>query len=266
MTSPTLGTPCAPWPLDTSCLPADWVEPYTADQLAAMNVATEILWRLTAGQFGTCSITLRPCSQKCTDFPSGLFGPYNGLPVPFVNGGEWFNMGCLCRSKCGCGPICEIKLPGPVNSITEIRIDGLVVNPSTYWVHNARRLVRKQPDCWPECQHMDRPITDEGTFSITYVRGEPVPPGGRRAVSYYAVELWKACGNAKGCRLPQRVREITREGISMTLLDPMEFLDEGLVGLPEVDTWLRSVNPTGRRSQSRVYSPDSARYRRQTSP
>ena len=52
------------------------------------------------------------------------------------------------------------------------------------------------------------------------------------------------------------MQTITREGITMTLLDPQEFLDKGRTGLPDVDRWLVLVNPGGQRSPSVVASVD----------
>ena len=35
-----------------------------------------------------------------------------------------------------------------------------------------------------------------------------------------------------------------------------DALDAGLTGLPEVDLWIRSVNPDRKTHRPRVYSPD----------
>jgi hypothetical protein len=50
--------------------------------------------------------------------------------------------------------------------------------------------------------------------------------------------------NAADCVLPQRLRSISREGVSLDFADPLLFLDQGgRVGIYEVDLWLQSVNP-----------------------
>jgi hypothetical protein len=40
------------------------------------------------------------------------------------------------------------------------------------------------------------------------------------------------------------------------MVDPSEVLGDGVTGVPEVDLWIRSVNPKRLASRSRVYSPD----------
>lgn len=266
MTSPMLDQPCETWPLDTSCLPDDWdPDALTPEQMFALQVATELLWRLSGGRYGLCEITVRPCRKRCTG--SFNFGLYGGLQ-PYVYGGQWLNAGCSCDSDCGCGPICEIALPGPVDSIVSVVVDGVTLAPDSYRVDNAKWLVRvgQTSDCWPECQHLELPPTEVGTFAVTYNKGIPVPPAGIRAVTAYALEIWKACVGAGGCRLPSRVTDITREGVTMTMMDPLDFLKDGLTGIPEVDIWLTAVNPYGQRDQSRMYSPRRSAPRRQTWP
>ena len=263
-----LDQPCGPWPLDSTCLPDSWdPEALTPEQEQALAVATEILWRLSAGKYGLCEVTVRPCKQTCFDAVPGMY-PISGWVRPYVYAGQWINSGCACSGSCGCGPLCELLLPGPVHSVSEVLVDGVVLAPSSYRVDNARWLVREDTtvDCWPVCQRLDLPSTEVGTFAVTYERGIPVPPAGVRAVTKYAVEVWKACLNLNGCRLPSRVRDIVREGISMTLMDPMDYLKDGLTGLADVDIWLSAVNPGGHRDRTRVYSPGRPGPRRQTFP
>ncbi|WP_206781986.1 hypothetical protein, partial [Bailinhaonella thermotolerans] len=207
---------CPGWPAD----PAD----YTAAQAAAADVATELLWRLTAGRYGLRTDTVRPCRRGCLDGGAVADG---GWMRPVLLGARWVNMGgCTCIGTCGCGPVCEVELPGPVYSITTVRVDGAVVDPADYTVQDGRWLIRREGPCWPLCQDIARPDTEPGTWSVTYRRGRPVPPAGVRAVSTLACELHKATGAAGGqrCRLPSRVQEIVRDGITMTLIDPMEWL------------------------------------------
>ena len=59
-------------------------------------------------------------------------------------------------------------------------------------------------------------------------------------------ELAKACYTDQACRLPQRVTSITREGVTLAMLDPFEMLDKGRTGLFEVDLWLEAVNRAAR--------------------
>jgi hypothetical protein len=59
--------PC-PWPLDTACCPGWPEDPEEWDDqhVLAVEIATDILWRLTAGRFGLCPELIRPCRRACT--------------------------------------------------------------------------------------------------------------------------------------------------------------------------------------------------------
>lgn len=251
--------------------PCDWAPDYTCcpgydDASAelktlAEGVATELLWRLTGRRFGLCPIKIRPCRKACADAARGSWlGDSWGAPwVPFLEGGEWFNSTCgSCRQDCSCAELCEIALPGPVHSVTSVKVNGATLAASEYAVHDHRTLVRVGAECWPDCQDMtDDPDDITGTaFEVAYLQGVPVPLGGRYAAGLYACELIKACTASSGCRLPKRVQTVTREGISMTFLDPLTFLDDGLTGLVEVDTWIRSVNPDKLTERPSVWSVD----------
>jgi hypothetical protein len=59
--------------------------------------------------------------------------------------------------------------------------------------------------------------------------------------------------------LPQRLRDISRDGVSMTFADPMDFLQRGEVGIYEVDLWLASVNPKKIMRRASVYRADHHR-------
>jgi len=104
-----------------------------------------------------------------------------------------------------------------------------------------------------------------GAFAVTYRQGLEVPAGGRWAAGAYACELLAACMGGD-CELPQRVQTLTREGVTMSFLDPMEFLDHGRTGVAATDTWIASVNPHGLVAPSTVYSPDMPQPRTVTWP
>jgi hypothetical protein len=106
---------------------------------------------------------------------------------------------------------------------------------------------------WPTCPRLDR-LTGAGVFEVDYTYGTGPPASGVLAVNKLACEL---LGSLTGgpCALPKRVTSITREGISMTLLDPFTFLDDGKLGVYEVDTFLAAVNPDGLRRPGRLILP-----------
>lgn len=224
---------------------------------------------MTAGKIGLCSITLRPCRRYCAESYGFRPSSPNNLGVgwvPMLIGGRVFNIGCGCGGPCGCGPICEVKLQGRVHSITEIKIDGVIVSPSTYTVQAPNLLVRTAgAGCWPECQALDKPDTEPGTWSVTYLRGTAPDAAASRMVTTLAAELQAPC-EKRACRLPARVSSIVRDGVTYTILDDLSAFDKGRTGIPEIDMWIAAINPYGARSGLKVYSPDLPQHRRQVWP
>lgn len=257
--------PCS-WPVDTTCLP-NWPDDpaeWTTQHVLAVEIATDMLWRRTAGRYGLCPELIRPCRQRCTPDRHGTGFLWDSTTFPgdpvTDSRGRWFNVGCGCGpDDCSCAPLCVIELPGPVNSVVEVKIDGEGVDPSTYRLERRpgkARLIRTGGACWPTCQDLTRNDDQPGTFSILYMRGKAVPAGGVRALGSLAGEIYKQCTNDSRCRLPDRVRTVTREGITYDMFDPGEWLDQGLTGLRDVDTWIRSVNPHALTQPSAVFSLD----------
>lgn len=270
---PPASGPCRTWPTedDCGCLPPD-ASTWDATMIHSVEVATEILWRLTAGRFGLCREVVRPCAPGCGTRSGGRM-------MPQVIDGQWVNTVCGCQAAsdtCSCGtPPSSVHLPGPVywedhrlgpdnpdRYRMHVYIDGQPLPRGSYWMYEPNQLIRTDGGTWPTCQDLTAQADEPGAFSIVYWRGTPVPPGGRRAVALLACEIWKACARGPdSCALPRRVQTVQREGITYTMLDPMDFLSEGRVGLTEVDLWLAAVNPGKVHSPSAVLSPDMRRHR-----
>lgn len=246
--------PCWP-PIDTSCCPV-WEDADPALQDLAASIATRTLWALSGRRFGLCDLTVRPCGARCDEVTtySGRGGQVG--PV-LIGGGIWIDISCgSCPPRpCSCAAPCEIVLPGPVQDIVEVIVDGLVVPASAYRVDDHRLLVRDDDECWPRCQNLGLPAGEEDTFTVTYTRGLPVPEGGLHAAGLYACEIVKACLD-RPCELPQRVTSIVREGVTLALLDPMDMIEKGLTGVYLVDMWLHSENPYRVPFGAAVLSPD----------
>lgn len=273
--------PCETWPLALDCLCRGWSDnpgEWTTSQRGAVERATELLWRLTAGAFGLCHRIVRPCKRSCPT-PTHQVGGW-GLDGVWVNVNSACGCGCVTTCDdcdCGRGPD-RLTIPGPVyapttapcasdpdhpdNRPVQVWIDGQLLDPDAYRILAPNQIARVDGQRWPQCQDMSAAHYEPGAFAISYWLGRPVPPGGRYAVTKLACELWKNCEGDKSCALPQRVTEIDREGVSY-ILDPLDHLDEGRVGLPEVDQWLAAVNPGKMRSRPRVWSPDLAKVRRE---
>jgi len=67
------------------------------------------------------------------------------------------------------------------------------------------------------------------------------------------------------CQLPRRMASLTRQGVTVTMLDPQTFFADGRTGLYLMDLAIRSLNPKMLARPSGVYSPDVPAWRVQTS-
>jgi hypothetical protein len=251
------------WTLDTSCC-EEWATYEPAVQTAATEWAMGILDALTGRRFGQCPVTVRPCGRRCrnwggymtypVDSPSAT-GAWGAWMVPYVDGtGTWRNCGCV--GECSCRASQEVPLPTPAAGVDEVMVDGVVLAPATYRLDNGRILVRIDGDAWPQCQDMDLANGEVGAFAVTYRPGEELPAAGRIAAGKLACEFAKACTGAGDCQLPGQLQSLSRNGVQVEMVDPSEVLGDGVTGVPEVDLWIRSVNPKRLASRSRVYSPD----------
>lgn len=255
-------SPCE-WPLtaDYPCNALDEIEDEDLRD-AIVTTAQSFLWNTTGRVFGLCEIAVRPCREDC--HPTTYQG-YAGIPspqyanrpfLPVLIDGEFFNLKCggRCKKSCGCRHLREIGLPGPVDSIVEVLVDGEVLPSSSYRVDNRYWLVRTDGEDWPSCQDLEADVTEPNTFQVTYMRGTPVPAAGQLAATILACEMAKSA-LGRDCELPQRVQSVTREGVTVAILDSFEGLEAGRTGIWLVDSFVTSVLNTPRRS--RVLSPDT---------
>ncbi|WP_327358433.1 hypothetical protein [Streptomyces sp. NBC_01304] len=249
------------WTADTTCAKPDEFLPQV--WASALATAVEIIWALSGRRFGQCAVALRPCKRccgnPCSTCPgTGYWGSGTGW-IPALVGGEWFNFRCQqCdRDACDCAAVVsKIVLPGPAGEIAAVWVDGIKLpdDGSAYRLYDKQTLVRCDGREWPTCQDLTKSYTEYGTWAVIYLRGEPVPPGGQRAVGILAQQLAKACAKGK-CDIPFNVTQVTRDGVSWEI-DPAQFYAEGKTGISGVDQWLSAVNPKRQLRKPGVYSPD----------
>jgi hypothetical protein len=225
-----------------------------------LEAATGYLWNWTGKRFGLCEVEVRPCRQDCPTDWSTYYGP--GTRDRFVPstgawpfhpaqvGGVWRNLTCgACGDQCSCEHVSAIRLPGPVDSIVEVLIDGEVLDPAAYRVDDRRTLIRQDGADWPRCQDLSAPSGEPGTWSVRYRWGVPVPVGGQIAAGVLACEMAKALCGSNDCGLPQRITQsVTREGLSVAVFDPFDTLESGRTGLWLVDSWVASITHAPQRS------------------
>jgi hypothetical protein len=262
-TYPITDVPCAPLASiedATSCGPCKGIQTGTLED--NLDVASAWVWRLTGKRYGVCEITVLPLGLRTCD--------------PLCSGYEtWGDSWYFDRSRnCWFGPgrviargegVPEVRLGfANVQEVVQVALSGEILDPSAYRVDDARWLVRTDGLTWPYDQD---PRVTPPAFQVTLRHGLPMPPDGTVAVSTLACELALACSSSSACRLPKRIQTITRQGVSMVLLDPLQFLDEGKFGIPEVDYFINGVNPGRNRQRAAVVSPDVPRsVRIPTSP
>lgn len=267
MAAPT-SAPCEPWPY----LCAEF--PEGADQSlidSAVAAASEALWARTKRIYGLCSMELRPCRREC--FPAWPWVPGRGWynvggyswpwPQPALIGGKWFNISCgTCADGCSCSRVYQVELPYPVANVTEVKVDGVVMNPADYRVDSWRYLVRLDGEDWPRCNDLNLDDNQQGTWSVTAQYGTEVPELGKYAVGELATEIVRGCVGAKGCKLPSStVQSITRQGVTKVFFDANQAFARGMIGLKWSDMFIKTVNPTGTGLAS-IYNIDGPRLRR----
>lgn len=253
--TPTTG-PCQSWvdgeAVAVCCAALQGTDTSLLD--AAAEAASEVLFILSGRQFtGLCTRTVRPCasSRRCSHVWS-RYDDYRG-------------------TGCGCGRLSEVLLPGaPVLNVIEVLIDGEVVPPSTYRVDGYQRLVRvrdpEEPNrrlFWPSCQQLDLPATEEGTFEVTYLSGIMPPQLGEDAAGELACEIYRGCSGSDDCKLPQGTTQVTRQGVTINLAAVTQWAYKDgrwATGMPLVDLFLATYNPTGARRPPAIFSPDGPQY------
>jgi hypothetical protein len=266
------------WDLDESCLdiPED-TPPETIERWR--KVAAELLYALTGNRFGpSCPVTVRPCRKQCAESFGRILNQgqflgagyqFTGPFIPYMAGGAMYNASlCGCTDSCNCGPeLCQVYLPGPVYDIVSVDIDGEVVPPAEYWIYDGQYLVRSSESadespgaaCWPGCQDLTKP-SGEGTFTVVYRTGIPVPALGAAAVTKLTEHYIKGCGGC-GCGVSptQNLRSLQRQGVSLEFADAQQVLDDGRTGIEIVDQFIYAYNPGKLPRALRVLSPDAPR-------
>ena len=248
-----------------------WTSLSPDQQALALRLAAFTVYSLTGRQFGTVTLTLRPCNAPLLPplyqvYPVNLINPWgtdegNSYYPVYIQNGVWHNAGC--RGINCCGATCEVELPRTV-SISAVSVDGATVDPSAYRIDDAHWLVRTDGACWPQCQDFDK---NSGTnvFLITGVFGRLVPLEALDAAAQLACEIGKAI-KGQPCRLPQRMQSLSRQGVSVQFPSVNSYLDRGLTGLNEVDQLVVQFNPGRLAQRPIVVSPDISPVRVTTWP
>lgn len=217
---------------------------------AASRTAVELLWNWTGQKYGLCEVSLRPsrCGPSGTTYHGTLPSLRPSAWSPALIGGQWFNLSCgSCAGLCSCSEPSSLILPGPVESVSGLVIDGVPVPLENVSVYNRSTVVRTDGGGFPCGNDLSSPVGQDGTWEITYLRGNPVPTAGQIAAGVLAEEFAKALCGDDSCKLPSNATQVNRQGVSISLEYSPELIELGVTGLFEVDSWVQSVNLPRRR-------------------
>lgn len=239
-----------PW-IDVS----DLQSPGDPEAENAIQAASFVLYSLSGQKYGGIFTTTEQYVCESTGAPVGCsWDPGTRAYWNPAIGAYTYVQGLLPASR-GYGPGGSIRLRNrPVRSIESVTVDGVEADPSQYSVYDRAILRPDASVSWGICSS---PV-------VTYEYGTSPPALGKIAARRLADEFILAFHGSDECSLPTGTTSVSRQGLSIEIYDPQEFLKDGSVGLYEVDLFLRTVNPGKAVKRARVFSPDLPRARRFT--
>ena len=227
----------------------------------AVKTASYLLWGMSGRKYsGTTTVTeryvsvydpyLRAGASVMTYSPTLIQGEVKNLRIGgsgLYGDDDYLGDGTSSNTR--------IRLRGrKVVKIHTVRdIDGNIIDPSQYYLVEHSTLLATPGATWTP-----------SNVEVTYTYGTPPPTAGKNAARMLAIELVKLYEGDDTCALPQRVTSISRQGISYTVLDNQDFIDDLRTGLYSVDLFLKTTNPDKARARARVFSPDVPKARRIT--
>jgi hypothetical protein len=162
------------------------------------------------------------------------------------------------RSDRACGDPPFVRLAEPVRRVLWVMVDGTMVPPEGWRLVDGSKLLRVDGSPWPVWQHLDRNLSEEGTFGVRYEYGTPVDTVTRRAAIDTALELVKlGTPDSNNRRLPANVTTTRSSGVSLTMQDRNQLIRELGSYLESVNRFMALWNPTAE-PPTYVYSPDTS--------
>lgn len=242
--------------------PVDLGAAYENSEFAdeACRVASNILWAMSGRKYsGTTTVTERYYTViNSFRYQGGSAKDF----YPHMVGGRIFNVPTedwndSAYQSDGSSSLSRIKLRGkPVQKVHLVRSghDGTIIPEDKYYVAEHSTLIAYKGVPWPP-----------GNIEVTYTYGSQPPAAGRAAARSFAQQLINSW-NGDSCRLPDRITSVTRQGVSYTVLDSQDFLENLRTGIYEIDLFLKTANPAKALAPAKVFSPDMHRARRAAPP
>lgn len=255
--APVGGATCTPWATSADARsPCNDYGVDVAELDLCMQFATDVLFEFTGRKYrGRCVDEIYPNARYRSVDLRGWW--------PVVGGDSWRWGFCSCHrtDEYGCNAIPQIRLPGfPVHAEgIEVTIAGELF---TGWeLRDRRKLVRTDGEGWPCCQPLPLDADAPGGWKIRYPYGVGPPAAGVRCAAVLGCNLYAAFnpGQGRPCALPERVRTITRSGVTIAVLDPLDLFAKGQTGIAAVDAWIESENRASRARNNAVIVPGRRR-------
>jgi len=245
MTEPSPGL--GGWDPDMSAAGPEWQAATPAQQQAAIEAAVRTVWTLSGCQYGTAEVLVAPWVPYV---PPYYYRPYALNAGLWASGAPTYMEQRVDRGR-------RLLLPGPVvdddaHPIT-VTIGEVVLPRGEEWEFEVTGHLTRRAAAWP-VQDLNWP-----TFTVRFTRGRLVPLDGLVAVAVLAERRIRS--RAKPSPLPERTRDVQRQGVSVSVSTPEEVRDKGFTGVKEVDDFVAAVNPDRLVAPPAVWSPELARHR-----
>lgn len=208
--------------------------------------ATNILWKLSGRKFhGVSTITeTYVCPSydipaNCSWIASGVFRtPYgwNGYVTRDLVNHQQLHTRFRLRQQ-------------PVRKIISLTVGGSAIPSANYQLRNGCDIVVDTGGC--NFSLCDAP-------EVTYKYGVAPPSEGKLAAIDLANQLVRGY-NGEACDLPANVVNIQRQGLSIEMFNPVNFLENGRIGLYSADLFISANNPAKANLPAKVFSPDKPR-------
>lgn len=220
----------------------DLVNPNHPYSETALQTASWILYQLTGEKYqGVHTVTEAYGGSPMGSYvePAVIDGKMYNLPTssPRKNTGAWTG---FADNKM------KLHLKHtPVRNVLEVVELGGVVDPSKYTLRDNAFIKKNNNTPWL--------MNDYSELLVTYEYGAKPPTAGKQAAIRLANEFYLYETGDDQCALPASVTNIQRQGVTVTVLDPQEFLLQGRTGIYEVDLFIRTANPKKALKKSKLY-------------
>lgn len=215
-------------------------DPYNVRADEACAAASHILWALSGRKYSG--------THNVVEFYDARGGLGDISRLQYANALLPLSPNVVTCTNCGFPHRLRLRHQ-PVQRILSVELNGTLLTPSDFALLDNATLgfPISLTTCAATCAR------------VSYIWGVNPPAGGKAAAAILAQQLLYAWTGSDECRLPKRVTNITRQGVSWTILDPQDFLNDGRTGIFEIDLFLKAVNPDKARRPARVFSPDLPR-------